>query len=144
MVMEQPTTSNRVSCTALCFCTQARTERGELQFFGDFFSCHPELGHGTTRHSLMAGVEHGHHRGAPVQELPLEHLPTHPSVLLSPQGNHPWKTRQLFSSSSHSVPALLTCLWQPYISAPSHANPISLFSCLIPRLCVALSSLRAN
>lgn len=85
-------------------------------------------------------------------QLPLEHLPSQtPSALLASHIHHPWKTNQLFwdpdpTAAPHfqSSLTLLLCPWQPCISAPEDANPISLFSCLIPRQCVPLSSLQAN
>lgn len=50
-----------------------------------------------------------------------------------------WETRQFYYQPdprlvSHiSVITLYICPWQLYILAPSDANPVSLFSCLIPR-----------
>ena len=58
-----------------------------------------------------------------------------------------WETRQFYYQpdprlASHvSIIILHICPWQLYILAPSDANPVSLFSCLIPRQYVPLSSL---
>lgn len=101
---------------------------------GQTWNSPPELGHGTTGQGLMAGVE----------QLPLGHLPTHPSALLVSCKPSLENKAAFFQPDPRPVLTLLTCPWQPYISAPSDANPISLFSCLIPRQCVALSSLGPN
>lgn len=103
----------------------------------------PELGHrsrarDTAGHSLTAAVKHGHNGGATVQKL--KHFLRHPTTHLAPLAlTVIGKTRQFYYQPdprlvSHiSVITLYICPWQLYILAPSDANPVSLFSCLIPR-----------
>lgn len=95
-------------------------------------------GHGTPRDTASPQQSsNGHNGGATVQKL--KHFLGHPTAHLAPLALTVIGKQEFYYQpdprlASHiSVITLYICPWQLYILAPSDANPVSLFSCLIPR-----------